>query len=100
MAGRITSVSPSATEVPTPPTEVRSTGWILIVDIGVSRLASARGRAERLVVGEDAHLLVGDLVGRLRADRALGVAADLELGERRAQRFVEQQTADQRLAGA
>ena len=44
-----------------------------------NRLAG-RG-AERLVVREHAHLLVGDLAGRARADRALRVAADLELCE-------------------
>ena len=44
-----------------------------------TRLAG-RG-AERLVVGEHAHLLVGDLAGVTRADRALGVAVDLDLGE-------------------
>ena len=58
------------------------------------------GGAERLVVREDAHLVVGDLVGLARADRALGVAADLQLGRRRGQRVVHQQAADERVARA
>src|SRR3954451_704056 len=64
------------------------------------RRSLARGGAERFVVREDAHLLVGDLVGLPGAHRALRIAADLELGERRAERLVEQQSADERLARA
>src|SRR2546423_13785488 len=60
--------------------------------------ALAGGGAERLVVGEHAELLVGDLVGVARADRAVGVAVDLDLGERRGERVVEEQTADRGLA--
>src|SRR5919107_1669105 len=110
MAGRMFSVSASPTCVSrpcstrtastsrSPPTEARRTGGILIFAISRVRLTGCR--AEGLVVREDAHLLVGDLVGGARADRAVRVAPDLELGERRAQRLVEEQAADQRLAGA
>ena len=52
------------------------------------------GGAERLVVREHAHLLVGDVLRVLRADRAFRIAADLELGERRSQRFVQEQATE------
>ena len=53
-----------------------------------------------LVIGELAHLRLRDLLGVLAADRAIGVAADLELGEAGAECLVEEQAADQRLADA
>src|SRR5436190_118388 len=83
-----------------PPTvELRSTGGIFRVD--TTRECSAGGldaRAECFVVGEDAHLLVGDLLRGARADRAVRVAADLQLGRRLLEGVVEHQAADQRLA--
>src|SRR3954447_3892760 len=75
-------------------------GWDLDLRHEGSAAYLAGGGAERLVVREDAHLLVGDLGGVPRADRALGVAADLELGGRRSQRVVHEQAADERVAGA
>src|SRR5207244_12436612 len=51
--------------------------------LAILRPALPRRGAERLVVGEHAELLVGDLVGVARADRAVGVGVDLDLGERR-----------------
>src|SRR5918999_828301 len=62
-----------------------------------SASAGRWGAAERLVVGEPPHLLDRDLGGGVAADRAVGVALDLELGEGGRQRVVEQQPADQRL---
>src|SRR3954468_6703844 len=70
------------------------------LDVRHIRLTLPSRGAERLVVREDAHLLVGDVLGRPRADRAVRVAADLELGERRPEGLVEQEAADERLAGA
>src|SRR4051794_36256216 len=64
-----------------------------------SRTLPGRG-ADRLVVREDAELVVGDRLGLARADRAVRVAADLELGRRRGQRVVDQQAADERVADA
>src|SRR5579872_7103223 len=88
--------SPSAVSSFSPPTEGRSTGGIRIV--AMTRLTLVRAGAERLVVGEHAELLVGDLLGMARADRAPGVAADLDLGDPRGQRVVHEQPADQRIA--
>ena len=53
---------------------------------------------KRLVVGELAEVLVGDLGSVRAADRAVGVALDLELGELGAERLEEEQAADQRRA--
>src|SRR3954449_9455369 len=90
--------SPSADTSRSPPVDARRTGGILIV--AMERVTLARRGAERLVVGEHAHLRVGDLARLARADPALGVAADLQLGRRRGQRVVHQQAADERLARA
>src|SRR3954468_14699968 len=88
--------APPASTSFSPPTDGRRTGGMRTVAIRSGRLPG-RG-AERLVVREDAHLLVGDRIGLARADRALGIAADLDLLERRGERVVEQQAADERLA--
>src|SRR3954471_23295985 len=69
-------------------------------DIRSFAAASAGCGAEGFVIRKDTHLLVGDLPGVARADRALRIAAHLELGEARGQRVVEEQAADQRLAAA
>src|ERR1700722_11035757 len=79
------------------PTDARRTGGILIVAMS-GRLPGSG--AERLVVGEHTELLVGDLLRRARADRALGVAVDLDLAQRRAQRVVQEQPSDRGLADA
>src|ERR1700722_15778671 len=63
----------------------------------VSGPLACRG-AEGLVVGEDAHLLVGDLVGIAGADGALGVAMDFDLREGGAEGVVEQEAPDGGLA--
>src|SRR5918911_1258898 len=55
---------PSALSSFSPPTEGRSTGGILTVAIRPPTLV--RAGAERLVVREGAHLLVGDRVGPAR----------------------------------
>src|SRR3954471_16551472 len=89
------TVAPSALTSRSPPTDGRRTGGMRIVAIA---LTLARGGAERLVVGEHAHLLVADRVGLAGADRALRVAADLELRRRGAERVVDQQPADERVA--
>src|SRR5204863_5159399 len=55
-------------------------------DTGMRRFAggSASPGAKSFVMREDAHLLVGDGIRLARADRALRVAAHLQLGECRA----------------
>src|SRR5699024_5585738 len=89
------TVAPSALTSRSPPTEGRSTGGMRIFAIAEGTLA--RRGAERLVVGEDAELVVGDLRRLARADRAFRVASHLQLGRRRAERVVDQQAADQRV---
>src|SRR5204863_9619709 len=83
---------PPASTSRSPPTDGRRTGGMRMVAMKRGRLA--RGGAERLVVREDAHLVVGDLRRVTRADRAVGVTADLQLGGRRLERVVHQQPAD------
>src|SRR5215203_5589355 len=78
------TLAPPASTSGCPPVFGRSTGGMRIVAIAETyRLAGA----EELVVGELAELGVGDLGGVLATDRALGVAAHLELGEARAERL-------------
>src|SRR5213075_3253776 len=86
-SARSRSTSPTVEPAPStsrsPPVELRSTGGTFRVD--TTRECSAGGldaRAECFVVGEDAHLLVGDLLRGARADRAVRVTADLQLGRR------------------
>src|SRR5690606_24611375 len=92
---------PSAVTSRSPPTDGRSTGGMRMVAIlCFSCLCSAGGGAECIVVGEDAHFLIGDAARFAGADRAFRVAADLEFGEAGAECFVEQEAADERLADA
>src|SRR3954454_9836798 len=61
---------------------------------------SAGARAECFVVREVPHLVLRDLARIDRADRAVRIAADLELGEGGAECVVEEQAAVQGVARA
>src|ERR671918_1041196 len=94
-------VAPSTLTSAWPSVFGRSTGGTLIVGMGgkpSGRKPDGLAGAEELVVRELAHLGLGDLLGVRTADRALGIAPHLELGEACAERVVEQQPPDQRLA--
>src|SRR5512132_42092 len=97
------TVPPSTLTSASPSVCWRSTGGTLIVGMGAKPSEcwrSGLAGAEELVVRELAHLGRGNLLSIRAADRALGVPADLELGEAGPERVIEQQAPDQRLADA
>src|SRR3954454_13705898 len=83
-----------------PPVELRRTGGIFRVGTACECSGGLNGRAEGFIVRELAHLVVGDVLRVARADRAVRVPADLQLGRRLLQGVVEHQAPDQRLARA